>query len=64
MIRKSSILSIENRTFKIVGIWWLGNKASKYELQEVKDGKSIGEIFKKDAKVIDQLINNGKIKVI
>ncbi len=63
-ILKNKTLTIDNRTFLVVGIWFKGLKASSYELREIKDGKDIGGVFKKEAKIINQLVGQSKITVI
>lgn len=64
IILKGKTLSINNRLFSVRNIWFLGLKASRYELQETKNNKDIGDMIIKDAKTINALLENGKITVI
>ncbi len=63
IIHKESILTIDNRTFIVKNIWYLGNTKTRYELQEIHNGRNIGDIIKKECKIIDGLVKIGKIKI-
>lgn len=64
IIRKGSILSINNREFHVVGIWWLGLNPSRYELQEKTKGVNRGPMVIKEAKKILDMVEEKKIIVI
>ena len=63
VIRKGNKLFINNRTFLVEGVWFLGNNPTKYELQEISGSKEIGPLLKKEPCTIDDLIISGKIKI-
>ncbi len=64
ILRRNTKLSIDNRTFIIMGIWYLGNTPTRYELHEVENNKNIGELIIKPCGLIDDLVEIGKIKII
>lgn len=63
VVRKDNKLLINNRTFLVTAVWFLGNKPTKYELQEMIGSKEIGPVLKKESSKIDTLIEEGKIKI-
>lgn len=63
IIRQGNNIRHGNRLFKITGVWFLGNKATSYELQEIVNGKEVGPIVKKEAVKIDPLVEACKITI-
>jgi len=38
MIRKGMIIVSKNGSFEVIGVWWLGDKQTRFELKNLQSG--------------------------
>lgn len=64
LIKNDCFRTTDNRTFKIINVWFRGGKPCDYEFIEIKDDPEPVELISQPYEIIEELVINKKIFLI
>lgn len=64
LIKNDRFRTSDNRTFKVVNVWFRGGKPCDYDFIEIKEEPEPVELISKSYNIIQELIINKKIILI
>lgn len=64
LIKNDRFRTSDNRTFKIVNVWFRGGKPCDYDFIEIKEEPEPVELISRSYNIIEELVINKKIFII
>ena len=64
LIKNDRFRSTDNRTFKVINVWFRGGKPCDYDFIEIKEDPEPVELISRSYNIIENLVINKKIILI